>query len=258
MTMTFPSGRFCWFEYVSTESTKAQGVFGELFNWKTQSMPAPALPGGQYTMITAGEQTIGGYLATPQGAPPAAHWLTHLQVEDAAATAAKIKSAGGKVLKDPGKMGDMGTYAIAADPLGGVFALWQPVKAEPAEYRGVAGAFCWNELYTEDVEKSVAFYEAIAGFKDEPMDMGPMGTYHVLNSFGKGRAGIMKSPMPGIPQLWMPYVQVANTDETLAKAKRLGCDVKVPATDAPGVGKLAVFLDPQGASIGILQPAPGA
>ncbi|MBL0215711.1 MAG: VOC family protein [Myxococcales bacterium] len=252
--MSFPSGRFVWFEYVSKDLPKAQGFFGELFNWKTQQKPAPGLPGGQYTMIAAGEHTIGGYVPTPEGAPAHANWLAHLQVESAATTIATIKVAGGKVLMDAMKMGDMGTYAVVADPLGGAFALWQPAKAEAAEYRGVAGTFCWNELYTEDVARSVSFYETIGGFKDAPMEMGPMGTYHVLNSFEKGRAGIMKSPMPGIPQHWMPYVQVASADQTLEKAKRLGADIKVPANSVPGVGRLGVLLDPQGASIGILQP----
>jgi hypothetical protein len=252
--MTFPSGRFVWFEYVSKEQSKAEGVFGELFNWKTKNMPAPSLPGGQYAMIAAGEHTIGGYMTTPPGAPPHAHWLAHLQVESAEATAAKVKTAGGTIKLAPTKMGDMGTYAIAADPFGAVFALWQPAKAEESEYRGAEGTFCWNELYTDQPEKSVAFYEAIGGFKDAPMDMGPMGTYHVLESAGKGRAGIMKSPMPGIPQHWMPYVQVANADQTAEKAKRLGCDIKLPPNTVPNVGRLSVFVDPSGASLGILQP----
>lgn len=39
--MSFPSGRFVWFEYVSKDLPKAQGFFGELFNWKTQQKPAP-------------------------------------------------------------------------------------------------------------------------------------------------------------------------------------------------------------------------
>ena len=252
--MTFPSGRFVWFEYVSKDLPKAQAFFGELFNWKTQSMPVPSLPGGQYTMIAAGEHTLGGYVPTPEGAPAHPHWLAHLQVQSAAETAAKIAANGGKVLMAPMVMGDKGTYAVVADPLGAVFALWQPAKAEAGEYRGTPGAFCWNELYTEDVAASVKFYEAIAGMTDKPMDMGPGGVYHVLESAGKGRAGIVKSPMPGIPQHWMPYVHVANVDESLAKAKRLGADIKVPAVTAPGVGRFAVFTDPQGASLGILSP----
>ncbi|CAN5915532.1 VOC family protein [soil metagenome] len=252
--MTFPSGRFVWFEYVSKDPSKAQGLFGELSNWKTQHAPAPGLPGGQYTMIASGAHTLGGYMATPPGAPAQGHWLAHLQVENAAATVTTVKAANGSVKMEPFAMGDKGTYAVVADPLGGVFALWQPAKAESGEYRGEAGAFCWNELYTDNVAASVAFYETIGGFKDAPMDMGPMGTYHVLNSFEKGRAGVMKSPMPGIPQHWMPYVQVANADQTIEKAKRLGADIKVPPNSVPGVGRLAVFVDPQGASLGILQP----
>ena len=252
--MTFPSGRFCWFEYVSKDAAKAQGLYGELFHWKTQSMAAPGLPGGQYTMIAAGEHTIGGYVPTPPGAAAHATWLAHLQVESAAKTVAAIKAAGGGVKMEPVTMGDMGTYAVVADPLGGVFALWQPAKAEAAEYRGVTGTWCWNELYTEDTATSVAFYEAIGGFTDAPMDMGPMGTYHVLESAGKGRAGVIKSPMPGIPQHWLPYVQVGSADDTVAKAKRLGFDVKVAPTDIPNVGRFSVFVDPLGASIGVLQP----
>jgi len=251
--MTFPNGRFVWFEYVSKELPKAQGFFGELFNWKTQGMPTPS---GQYTMIAAGEHMIGAYVAPPEGAPARASWRPHLQVEDVVATLAKTTSLGGKVVREPSKIGDEGSYAIVADPFGALLSLWQPAKAEDSEYHGVPGTFCWNELYTDNVDKSVAFYEAIGGFKDAPMDMGPMGQYHVLESAAKGRAGIMKSPMPGIPQHWVPYVLVANTDQTLEKAKRLGVDVKVPAESIPGVGRLAVFTDPQGASLGILQPEP--
>jgi len=245
--MTFPSGRFCWFEYVSKDLPKAQAFFGELFNWKTHAA-------GPYTMIAAGEHTIGGYVPTPAGAPAQPSWLAHLLVENAAATVAKITAAGGKQLMAPVQMGDKGTYAVVADPLGGAFALWQPAKVEASEYRGTPGTFCWNELYTEDPAASVKFYTAIAGMTDKPMDMGPMGTYHVLESAGHSRGGIMKSPMPGIPQHWLPYVQVASCDESAAKAKRLGADIKVPATSVPGVGRFAVFTDTQGAALGILQP----
>ncbi len=253
--MSFPSGRFVWFEYVAGDLARAQGFYGEVFHWKTQTMPAPGLPGGAYTMIAAGEHMLGGYLETPAGAPPHAHWLAHLQVERAAVTAAAITAAGGTVLKPPAAMGDLGTYAVVADPLGGAFALWQPAKPDAGAYKGVAGTFCWNELMTEDVERSLAFYQAIGGFTDAPMAMGPLGTYHVLEHGGQGRAGVMKAPMPGIPQLWMPYVQVASADETLARARRLGADVKMPCDDVPGVGRLAIFADPLGCAVGILQPS---
>ena len=74
--------KFVWFEYVSKDIAKAQGFFGELFNWGVKRVP---MPGGEYAMISVGERTIGGYQVTPDGAPPEAHWLTHLEVADARA-----------------------------------------------------------------------------------------------------------------------------------------------------------------------------
>ncbi|HUJ56855.1 MAG TPA: VOC family protein [Kofleriaceae bacterium] len=239
---------------MSKEAAKAQGFFGELFNWKTQNMPMPG-GGGSYTMIALGNETIGGYMTPPEGAPPHAHWLAHLQVSDAAASAKLVKSLGGKIRKDATKMGDFGTFAIVADPLDGTFALWQPGKPEgTGDFRETVGTFCWNELMTEDPDKSVAFYSKVGGFTVNKMDMGPMGTYNILEHDGKGRAGIMKSPMPGIPQSWIPYVHVASTDQTVEKAKKLGASIKAPPADIPEVGRFAVFTDPQGAAIGILQP----
>jgi len=254
---TTPTGRFVWFEYVGKEQQKAQGFFGELFNWKTQDMPAPGSPTGKYTMISIDNQMIGGYMGQPPGAPPHHHWLTHLQVSDAKAVAEKVKSLGGKVRLEPTKMGDMGTMAVVADPLDGTFALWQPSKPEgTGDFKGVNGAFCWNELFTENPEKSVAFYKQIGGFEEERMEMPGMGVYHVLKTEGKPRAGVMKTPMPGVPQSWLPYVQVASADQTHDKAKKLGASIKVPPTDIPNVGRFSIFTDPNGASLGILQPNP--
>jgi predicted enzyme related to lactoylglutathione lyase len=252
---TIPTGRFVWFEHISGDAAKAQGFFGELFGWTKQSMPMPQ--GGAYTMIAVGTDSIGGYPPAMPGqpAPAHAHWISHLQVADAKASAKQVESLGGKVLSAPLDMG-MGTHALVADPLGGVFALWQPAKAEgTGDYKGQTGTFCWNELYTEDPARSAAFYAAIAGFEIEQQEMPGMGTYHVLKSDGKPRAGVVKSPMPGVPQSWLPYVQVTNADATHDKAKRLGGSAKLPPTDIPTVGRFAILADPVGAAIGILQPS---
>jgi predicted enzyme related to lactoylglutathione lyase len=243
------TGKFCWFEYVSKDAQKAQGFFGELFNWGVQKVP---MPDGAYDMISVGDRTIGGYLPTPEGVPPQAHWLTHLQVADARATAKQVESLGGKIMKQPFQVGEFGTMAVAIDPHGAAFALWQPAKAEP-EPAPADNTFCWNELASVAPEKSVAFYTAIGGTTSKGQDMGPMGTYHVLSTGETPRAGIMKQMMPEQPHAWLPYVAVANADATAEKAKKLGGQVIVPPTDIPGVGRFAVLLDTQGAALGILK-----
>ena len=241
--------KFVWFEYVSKDIAKAQGFFGELFNWGVKKVP---MPGGDYAMISVHDRTIGGYSVTPEGAPPESHWLTHLQVADAKATSKQIESLGGKTLKPAFAVGDFCTMAIAADPHGGYFALWQPAKTE-AQPAPADNTFCWNELASQDPAKSVEFYSKIGGFSTKAMEMGEMGTYTVLESDGQPRAGIMKQMMPQQPHAWLPYVQVANTDATVEKAKKLGATIVVPPTDIPNVGRFSVIVDPQGCAIGVLK-----
>jgi predicted enzyme related to lactoylglutathione lyase len=81
-----------------------------------------------------------------------------------------------------------------------------------------------------------------------------MGTYHILESDGKQRAGITKPMKPGTPTMWLPYVQVGNADQSHDKAKKLGAQSFVAPMDIPDVGRFAVFADPNGAAIAILQP----
>lgn len=254
--MAFPNGRFVWFEYVSKDVAKAQGFFGELFHWKSQVMAAPGTPGGGYTMIALNDQTIGGFVPTPQGAPPHGHWLAHLGVENAAATCEKIKKLGGKVRKDPVAMAGYGTWAVVADPTDATFVLWQPNKMEATEYKDMPGAFCWNELLTDNPDKAIAFYKEIAGYTVKPMGS-EMGDYNVLEADGKGRAGVMKKMMGDTPNMWLPYVQVTNVDHTADKAKKLGSTIVAGPQDIPGIGRFAVFIDPQGGALGLLQPHRG-
>jgi predicted enzyme related to lactoylglutathione lyase len=243
------SGKFVWFEYVSKDIAKAQGFFGELFNWGVKRVP---MPGGEYAMISVGDRTIGGYQVTPAGAPPEAHWLTHLEVSDARASSTQIESLGGKTLKPAFAVGDFGTMAIVADPHGGYFALWQPAKSE-AQPAPVDGTFCWNELASKDPAASVEFYAKVGSFTTTVMEVGEMGAYHVLESDGQPRAGVMKQLMPGQPHAWLPYVQVANPDATADRAKKLGATIVVPPTDIKNVGRFSVLVDPQGCALGILK-----
>jgi uncharacterized protein len=251
---TIPTGRFVWFEYVSKDASKVQPFFGELFHWKTKQ---EKMPSGPYTMITLGDRRLGGFDSPTPGVPEAAHWLPYLQVANAREVASKVKSLGGKIVKEPVQLGEMATMSVVLDPFGAPFALWQPNNPQgTGDYTSADGAFIWNELYTPDPDKAVSFYKSIGGFEHEQMKgerTGP-ARYDILNSDGKGRAGIMK--MEGVPPQWMPYVMVANPDQTVEQAKRLGGTAKHPPETLEGVGRLAVIADPLGGIIGLLKPNP--
>ncbi|HEY4243412.1 MAG TPA: VOC family protein [Kofleriaceae bacterium] len=238
---------FVWYEYLGSDLAKAQGFFGELFGWGTRDVP---MPNGAYTMISTGDHTIGGYRAAPEGS----RWRAHLGVTDAAATAAQVKSLGGVIVQPAVKASDFGTMAIVRDPQGAELALWQPTRPEPPTAVG-PGHFCWTELTAESPEAAAKFYCTIGGFTSEAMEMPGMGKYTTLRADGEPRAGIMAPSMPAAPRQWLPYVAVASADKTADKAKRLGAQLYVPPTDIPGVGRFAIFGDPQGAPLGILQPS---
>ena len=152
--------------------------------------------------------------------------------------------------------GSAGRSATIADPTGGVFCLWHGAQGDPAETATTPpGGWIWNELSTHDDKMALAFYEKVFAFTDEAMEMAD-GPYHVLKQGDKGRAGLYKAMHPGMPTMWTPYVCVADCDASAAKATSLGATVAVPPTDVTGVGRLAMFNDPQGATIAVLEPDP--
>jgi predicted enzyme related to lactoylglutathione lyase len=250
--MSYTPGRFVWFEHLSNEIPKAREFYEKLFGWNTELMAMPS--GNPYAMIHNGEAAIGGYAQAPAGSP--SQWMSYLSVSDVDSAYKAALGAGAKSLVAPMDYGSAGRAATVVDPTGGVFSLWRGTAADPPETEHTPpGGFIWNELATQDEKMALAFYEKVFGFTHDEMPM-PEGTYYVLKQGDKGRAGLFKSMHAEMPTMWTPYVCVADCDATTAQATSLSATVCVPPADVPGVGRLAMFTDPQGASIAILKPDP--
>ena len=117
------------------------------------------------------------------------------------------------------------------------------------------GAFSWSELMTTDPKAAVAFYGALFGWTSEAMDMGDGGAYHVQKLGDAAVGGITGMPPgapAGMPPVWGCYVTVADIDAAVAQAERLGGKVCMPVTPIPGVGRMAVIADPQGAALSLI------
>jgi hypothetical protein len=117
------------------------------------------------------------------------------------------------------------------------------------------GAFSWNELMTSDPAAALAFYTALLGWSSSTMPM-PDGDYHVLKVGETAVGGVMALPPEakagGMPPCWGSYVTVADVDATARKAAGLGGKVVHGPLDVPGVGRMAVIIDPQGAAINVI------
>jgi predicted enzyme related to lactoylglutathione lyase len=249
-TVATTVGKFVWHEQVSSEPKQAQDFYTQLFGWGTEVFK----PGdADYTMISSGGQTHGGYGKAMEGAPPP-HWLSHVRVENIDETVEKAKSAGGKLAAGPFEMEEVGRIAIVQDPQGAFISAYQPLNDGPS----AEGVFVWDELATNDVDGAQRFYEAVFGWTTQ--DMGAdYGGYRI---FGRGEgdtngvAGLMAVQDAAIPPHWQPYVYVEDPDATAAKATELGGGSLMEPMDVPSVGRIGVLRDPQGATFGIIKPTP--
>jgi predicted enzyme related to lactoylglutathione lyase len=129
-------------------------------------------------------------------------------------------------------------------------------KAAPPEWApptGV-GTFCWNELMAADVPSAKAFYGSLFGWGGQDMPMTPEMTYTAFQRGTDGVGGLMKNPAP-TPPAWLAYVWVADVDESARKVKALGGTVVKEPFDIPqNHGRCAIFVDPQGACLGLYSP----
>lgn len=115
----------------------------------------------------------------------------------------------------------------------------------------MANPFVHIELQTRDVEKSKKFYTGMFGWKLEDI----AGMDYTIINVGEGTGGgMMKKPLPDIPDNWLPYVLVDDVRASTKKAQALGAKIAKDVTEVPGMGWFSVILDPTGAAFGLWQP----
>jgi predicted enzyme related to lactoylglutathione lyase len=253
MTTPHLPGKFIWFEHVSADIAKARAFYEPLFGWHVEAMP---MGGSSYSMIlNSGGQGIGGF--APAQAGEAAHWLSHLSVPDVDKSFQAALANGAKQVTAPTDFPPVGRGAVITDPVGATVSLWRSANGDRPDVPQVPpGDWVWNELWSRDAKKALAFYEKTFGHTHDAMDMGEQGTYWILKSQDQGRAGVFEATDPKIPPMWLPYVNVSDTDASAAKAAKLGAKVFMPPTDIPNVGRFAAMFDPLGAPIAIIKPQP--
>ena len=147
---------------------------------------------------------------------------------------------------------------VVTDRLTGApLSLWKGTDGDPPDVDDTpTSGWIWNELWTPDVKKALAFYERLLGYSRDSMDMGEQGTYYLLKTGDKSRGGVIQSSDPSASPMWLPYVKVADCDVSAGKAKKLGGQTLVPPTDIPTIGRFAILLDTVGAAVAIIKPEP--
>jgi uncharacterized protein len=125
------------------------------------------------------------------------------------------------------------------------------------------GKFIWADLFTADPAAAQTFYTGLFGWEAtaiaRPTASGTH-SYIILTNGGEPVAGIARRQVrrPGPLQgRWVGYVSVPDVSQALAAAAAGGGRVLFPAKDLPRRGTQAIFVDPEGAELGVLHSSAG-
>jgi len=245
----WPAGTPCWIDYGAADIDATKAFYADVLGW-------------QYT---GGEPEYGGYLTcevkglpaagmAPRMDPTAApSWTTYFATDDADATAARIADAGGSVVMAPMDVGPMGRMAIARDPQGNAFGIWQAGQHTGVRIYNEPGALVWNEAAVDDAEAARAFYGKVFGFRfDEVEGAGGYTTF----ATGEAPLGGLGAHQEGSPKGWTTCFSVGSTDKAVDAVTSAGGKVTMAATDTP-FGRFAVLEDPWGAAFSVMQELEG-
>ncbi|MFN7996704.1 MAG: VOC family protein [Bryobacteraceae bacterium] len=248
------AGTFCWIELGTTDQAAAKQFYGSLFGWAPNDMPMG--PGEFYTMFTLeGRNAAAAYTINPErmpGVPP--HWMLYITADSADDAAARITEAGGKLMAPPFDVFDVGRMAVAQDPTGATFSIWQAKSHAGIGIAGVDGSLSWADLMTGDLERARQFYCKAFHWQITPGQNDPSGYLHIKN--GEHFIGGMPPTglPPGVPPHWLPYFHSSNCDASTEKATGMGAKVLYGPVSMENVGRWSVVADPQGAVFAIFQP----
>lgn len=240
----------CWYELTTTDPAASQRFYGALLGW---AFCDSGMPGMDYRLAQAEGALVAGLAAAAPGTPEG--WLVYFAVERVDDSCAQIAGLGGTVLVPPTDIPGTGRFAVATDPQGAAFGLLQPLDdhAGGAFDQAKAGHGNWHELTVPDPVAALAFYGAVLGWDEaEAMDMGAMGTYHIIGCQGQQIGGIMRTPAPEVPPMWAPYFGHPSIKAGMDQIAALGGKTFMGPMEVPGGAFVCMAFDPRGACFALV------
>ena len=111
-------GAFSWNELMTTDVESATEFYAKLFGWETEEAP---MEGMSYNVVKINGNDAGGIMSIPpeaEGIPPS--WSIYVTVEDVDSTTRQVEELGGKILRPPSDIPNVGRFCVLSDPQGAV------------------------------------------------------------------------------------------------------------------------------------------
>jgi predicted enzyme related to lactoylglutathione lyase len=217
-------------------------------------VPGRAPETGRYTMCLLHGRPVAPLMANPDPAASAFWWNMYFATDDCDDTARRVADAGGTVLQSPMDVMDQGRMAIARDPVGAQFGLWQGRAHIGSEVVNEPGSLVRNDLVTPTPEPARNFYAAVFGYTpDRNPDLPGMDFTFLRRPDGHEIGGIMG--VPDAPaSAWATTFEVADTDAVVERAVASGGRATAPEDFI--YGRLAALTDPFGTEFSVIARPP--
>ncbi len=233
-------GKFVWNDLLTDDVAAAKVFYGQLFGWTFEQIV-------DYTVIINDGQRIGG-MAQVDGDPGTsgvAQWLSSLSVADVDKATALLTEKGGIVHVGPLDLLNRGRGALVSDPQGAQFVLLNATGGDPEDTEPVIGSWLWHELWSNDSDASLAFYQKLAGYDFQ----GEKTDYLILLKDEQWRAGIRYIEESELEMRWVPVVRVVDTDDVAERAEKLGGKIRIGPRPTDSGGSVALLSDPSEALV---------
>lgn len=226
-----PLGTPTWIDLAVPDLDRARAFYGAVFGWD--------FDGGD--CLLRGLPVAGLHHA----ADPLPGWQVHLATDDCAATAEAVAAAGGTLLREPHDVGDRGRAALAVDPSGAPFGLWEGHAFPGARLVNEPDTLVRNDLVTPDATDARKFYCTVFGFTlDGNADL-PDADFTFLRRPDGHEVGGIFTLRDATTSAWATTFEVADADAAATKVRTAGGEVA--SVEGTPYGRMATVTDPFGA-----------
>lgn len=246
----WPAGTPNWVDLAADDPAAAARFYADLFGWNCEHRSST-----EYFVCSLDGDDVGGIGPKQPGMEQLpSRWTTYLATEQVECTLDAVRAEGGRALVEPRDIAAQGRLAIAADPNGAIFGLWQAADHVGTERRSTPGSLVWSEALSRDHETARKFYQAVFGYRCE--EVGGYDTqYAALYAADRpvAGAGELHPDMPAdTPPHWLPYFATADVDATTARVIDRDGALMGDLLDTD-FGRMAVLRDPEGARFAVIQ-----
>jgi predicted enzyme related to lactoylglutathione lyase len=249
-------GKIIWHDLVTTKVSDAQQFYGDVFGWQFKTFGTGE---DSYTMISHGGKRIGGIvpLTNEAGGQNENQWISYISVANVDHAIDHVTNNAGKVLFGPMRFEQLGELAVFTDPEGAAFGVLASSSGDPADSKVKSGGWVWADIMVNEPAQQIKFYQGLANYTVKEDTQEPQFPEYHLYTNRVPRAAVVPIPpteaLPKILPNWLPYLHVANLNETLTKVTANGGKLLVKPNTRVYNGKLAIIADPGDAAVGIVQ-----